>query len=298
LEVKKMKRKILLTGATGTIGAELARRLAAYDTVELRVLVRNSEKASDLQALGVEVAQGTFDDGVSLRAALEGVDTVVLITPFDPTAADQAHAVIVAAQEAPVRRVVRLSVVKADPNGPSDSYRQHGRTDAEIQASGLTYTIVRPNTFMQTFFTDMVETILRDNTIHMTFGDGHFAMIDTRDIVDVFEQVLLSDTYDDQILTLTGPASISLYEAARIFSQALGRGEITYVPVPPDEIEQWFRESWGLEGWYLTTLCDYSVAFSQNHQDFTTDDVERVTGHSPRSLDAFAKEIFAPMLRQ
>src|SRR5215211_7066644 len=142
-----MKRKILLTGATGTIGAELAQRLAAHETVALRVFVRNSEKVNDLQARGVEVMQGTFEDGDSLRTALEGVDTVVLITPFNPTAADQAHAVIVAAQDARVRRIVRLSVVMADANGPSDSYRQHGRTDAEIQASGLTYTVVRPNTF-------------------------------------------------------------------------------------------------------------------------------------------------------
>jgi len=293
-----MKRKILLTGATGTIGAELAQRLAAHEAVALRLFVRNSEKVNDLQARGVEVMQGTFEDGDSLRTALEGVDTVVLITPFNPTAADQAHAVIVAAQDARVRRIVRLSVVMADPDGPSDSYRQHGRTDAEIQASGLTYTVVRPNTFMQTFFTDMVETILSENTIHSTMGEGRFAMIDTRDIVDVFEQILLSNVYDDQILTLSGPASLSLYEAARIFSQALGRGEITYVSVPLSETERWFRESWGLDGWYLSTLYDYSIAFRQNHQDFTTDDVERVTGHAPRSLDTFTREILLPMLRK
>jgi uncharacterized protein YbjT (DUF2867 family) len=293
-----MKDKILLTGATGTIGTELARRLATHDNVALRVFVRNPENVGDLRAMGVEVVQGTFEDAVSLRTAVEGVDTVVLITPFSPAAADQAHAAIVAAQEAGLRRIVRLSVVQADPKGPSDSYRQHGRTDAEIQASGLTYTIVRPNTFMQTFFSDMVESIRSENAIHSFVGDGRFSMIDTRDIVEVFELILLSDAYDDQILTVTGPASISLYEAAHIFSQTLGRGEIIYIPVPPSETEQWFRESWGMDGWYLTTLYDYSLAFRQNHQDFITGDVERVTGHPPRSLDTFAKEILAPIISQ
>ncbi len=89
----------------------------------LRVLVRSAEKVADLRVAGVEVVLGTFEDAVSLRVALDGMDTVVLITPFDPTAANQAHAVIVAAQEARVQRIVRLSVVQADPNGPSDSYR-------------------------------------------------------------------------------------------------------------------------------------------------------------------------------
>jgi uncharacterized protein YbjT (DUF2867 family) len=295
--VKKMKRKILLTGATGTIGTELAPRLAAHGTVALRVFVRNSEQSSYLQTRGVEVVEGFFEDAVSLRVALEGIDTVVLITPFSPSAVDQAHTAIVLAQETGVRRIVRLSVVMADPNGPSDSYRQHGRTDAEIQASGLTYTIVRPNTFMQNLFSPMVTTIRSDNTIRATLGAGRFGMIDTRDIVDVFENVLLSDAYDGQILTLTGPDSISLYEAARIFSQVLGR-EITYAPVSPDETEQWFRESWGLDGWYVTVLCDYSVAFRRNHQDFTTDEVERVTGHPARSLETFTREILEPMLRE
>jgi uncharacterized protein YbjT (DUF2867 family) len=291
-----VKRKILLTGATGTIGTELAPRLAAHDMVELRVLVRDSEQVRDLQGKGVQVVQGTFEDEVSLRRALEGMDTLVLITPFGPTAADQAHAAIVLAQEAGTRRIVRLSVVRADPNGPSDSYRQHGRTDAEIQASGLAYSIVRPNTFMQTFFRPMMRTILSEGTFEATLGDGRFGGIDTRDIVDVFEQVLLSEAYDGQILTLTGPASLSLHDAARIFSHVLGR-QITYVPVLSNETEQWFRAR-GVDGWYLEVLCDYSIAFRQNHQDFTTGDVERVTGHPARSLDTFVREILAPMVPQ
>jgi len=290
-----MKRHILLTGATGHIGAQLALRLAAHDPAELRVLVRSPEKVVDLRARGVEVVPGSFENAASLRAALEGIETVVLITPFGPTACEQAQAVVGAAQAAQVRRIVRLSVIKADPTGPSDSYRQHGRIDAEIQSSGLVYTIVRPNAFMQTLFVPMAETIKSERAFQMTFGDGRFAMIDSRDVVDVFEQVLLSNVYDGQILTLTGPESLSLFDAARVFSRVWGQ-EITYVPVPPTETEQWLRESFGVDGWYLTVLCDYAVAFRQNHQDCTTGDVERVAGHPARSLEAFAREVFEPML--
>jgi uncharacterized protein YbjT (DUF2867 family) len=289
-----MKRKILLTGATGTIGSALARRMAAHDTAALRVFVRSPEKAAGLRAAGVEVTQGSFEDAAALRVAVEGVDTLVLITPWGPEMVDQAHAAIVAAQAAHVRRIVRLSVINADPdpNEPSATYRLHGCIEAEIRASGLVYTIVRPNAFMQGLFTGMVESIKNVGKFHMTIADGRFSMIDTRDIVDVFEQVFLSGAYDGQILTLTGPASISLYEAARIFSRVLGR-EITYIPVPPAEVEQYFR-GWGLDGWKLTALCEESVSISQNLQDYTTADVERVTGHPARSLEAFAREVFTP----
>jgi uncharacterized protein YbjT (DUF2867 family) len=225
---------------------------------------------------------------------MDSVDTVVLITPFDPTAADQAHAAITAAQAANVRRIVRLSVILADPDGPTDSYRLHGRTDAEIQASNLTYTIVRPSTFMQNFG-DLAATILSDPAIRIPFGDGRLGYIDARDVVDVFEQVIVSDTHDGQVLSLTGPASISLTEAARVFSQVLGR-EITHIPVPPAETENYFR-AMGLDGWALTVLCDYCDAFRRNYQDIVTDGVERVTGHAARSLDNFIREEFVPMLQ-
>ena len=282
--------KILLTGATGKIGKQLATRLAPNSSVALRVFVRDPEKVAELQASGVEVIQGSFDDEASLHRAVEGIDTVVLITPFSPNAVDQAHAVIVAAQETRVRRIVRLSVIKADPNGPSDSYRQHGRTDAEIQASNLTYTILRPNMFMENLSVNF-----DDNTITTTLGNCRIGMIDTRDIVDVFEQVILSGDYDNQIFTLTGPASISLSEATQIFSKALGR-EIKYIPVSEDETEQWWRER-GLSGWYLNTLCEYSVAFRRNHQDLATDSVERITGHPARSLEDFIREVYIPRIQ-
>lgn len=110
----------------------------------------------------------------------------------------------------------------------------------------MVHTIIRPNAFMQTLFLPTVSSIKNDKSFRMTLGGGHIGMIDTRDIVDVFEKVLLSSGYDEQILTLTGPDSISLYEAAHIFSQEVGY-KITYIPVPPVETEQWLS-SFGMDG--------------------------------------------------
>lgn len=124
--------KILLTGATGNIGSELSRRLTKHNNVTLRVFVRDTAKVADLISAGAESVEGTLEEPEALRTALEGIDTVVLITPFSPSAVDQTHSIITKVKKAFVRRIVPLSVIKASPNGPSDSYRQHGRTDAEI----------------------------------------------------------------------------------------------------------------------------------------------------------------------
>lgn len=280
-----MRQKVLLTGATGNIGGRLSQLLPIHDSLTLRAFVRDPEKVADLKAASMEVVEGSFEDEVALESALDGIDTVVLITPFSPDAVGQARAVIEAGQKAQVRRIVRLSVIKADPNGPSDSYRQHGITDDEIMASNLKYTILRPNMFMSNLSVNP-----EDNTITTTLGNSRIGMIDPRDIVDVFERVILSEDYDNQVFTLTGPTSISLSEATKTFSKVLKK-KITYVEVPDNETEQWWRKR-GLSGWYLETLCEYSVVFRQNYQDIVTDSVRYITGHPARSLEDYVREVY------
>jgi len=143
-----MTKKVLVTGATGNIGSQLVPRLAAYDDIDVRAFVHHAEKAAPLKAVGAELALGTFEDPQAVRVAVDGIDTIVLITAMNPHAADQASAVLTAARAAGVRKIVRLSAVNAAVDGPTDNTRQHGRTDTEIQAAGLTYTILRPHFFM------------------------------------------------------------------------------------------------------------------------------------------------------
>lgn len=69
-------------------------RLAQHNSSELRVFIRSPKKVLALKESGVEVVQGSFEDNTSVRTAVDGIDTLVLITPFSPDAFDQAHTVI------------------------------------------------------------------------------------------------------------------------------------------------------------------------------------------------------------
>lgn len=286
-----MTKKVLVTGATGNIGSQLVPSLTAHDDVKVRVFVRDEEKAAPLKATGAELSVGTFEDAQAVRNAVQGIDTVVLITAPNPDAFDQANTVLSAAKEAGVRKVVRISAIKASSDGPTDNTRQHGRTDHEIQASGLTYVILRPQFYMQNVFVS-AQTIAGDGNMYWGMGDGSLGMIDLRDVVDCAEECTLSDEYDNQILDLTGPESISFHDVADSLTRSLGKS-VNYVPVSVEMVEQSIRKM-GMGDYFAEIMRDYSKAYSENWGNFTTEDVDKVSGHSARSFDTFASEVLMP----
>lgn len=253
---------VLVTGSTGKIGSQLVPRLVAYEGIAVRALARNAEKAAPLAAAGAELALGAFKDAPAIRAAVDGADTLVLITPATTNAADQAGLMLEAAKAAGVRKIVRVSVFKTAVDGPTAVTRLHGRTDVEIQASGLRYVILRPPFFMQNLFFTAVTSIASMGGLFFGTGDGKIGMLDVRDIVDCAEQSVVSNTYDNQIFTLTGPEAISFHDIASRLTTILER-PIQYVPVPPESVEQSIR-ALGMGAWYARVMRDLCVAYSEH----------------------------------
>ena len=288
-----MAERVLVTGATGNIGSQLVTGLTKYGDINVSAFVRDEGKAATLKEAGAELAVGTFEDPGAVRSAVDGVDTIVLITAPNPNAADQASGVLAASKDAGVRKVVRISALKASTDGPTDNTRQHGRTDDEIRSSGLTYTILRPHFFMQNVFMS-AQSIASEGKMYWGMGDGKLGMIDVRDIVDCAVKCVRSDEYDNQILNLTGPESISFHDVANSLADGLQR-PVNYVPVPVEAVEQCLHDM-GMGDWFPVVMRDYSDAYSNSWGDFVTADVERVTGHPARSIDVFTREVFAPAL--
>jgi len=290
-----MTRKVLVTGATGTIGSNVAAQLAGRNDLKLRVFVRDAGKAASLAQAGAEIATGTYEDPASLRAPMQGVDTVVLITAPGPNAADLAANGLAAAKAAGVRRIVRVSVINAAEDGPTDNVRQHGRTDKAIRESGLTYTILRPNFFMQNLLSS-AGTINAEGNMYYGMGDGKLGIIDARDIADAVVGAVLTEDFNNQVLDLTGPESVSFYDVAKTLSEALGR-PVHFVAVPPEAVEQSLLQM-NMGDWFPRVMRDYSAAYARGWADMVTDAVPRVSGHPARSFATFAREVMAPALNQ
>jgi uncharacterized protein YbjT (DUF2867 family) len=285
-----MAKSVVVTGATGNIGRGVVEGLISKKTPVV-ALVRNASKGAALEVIGARTAIGSFEDRASLVKAFTGADTLVLITAANARADEQTMSAIAAAKAANVRKIVRISALKADPNGPTDNTRQHGRTEAALKASGIAHVILRPHLFLQNLLGSL-PTILGEGRVYFGVGDGRMGMVDTRDVADAAVVAATTTMHDGSTFELTGPASIDYHAVASAIGRGLGR-EVSYVAVPPAAAGEAMRR-FGADEWTVGVVRDYCTAYSSGWGDFTTDHVLRITGHAPRSVDDFVREVLAP----
>jgi uncharacterized protein YbjT (DUF2867 family) len=277
--------KILITGATGNVGSAVLDILSSTDA-NLRALVHDEPKAQSLRDRGVEAILGDFLEPESLAPALEGVGTVLLITPIHPEQVRQAANVIEAARDSDNDpRIVRLSVAQASHEAPTKNSRQHAQIEEELISSGLPYTLLRPTTFMQNTLAT-ARAVASEGRIYQPFKDGKLGMIDARDMGKVAAKVLTEEGHEGKTYTLTGPAAISFYDIAEMLSEVLGK-KVDYVPISLEKAKEAML-GMGLSEWKAEVLIEYARAHSQGYSNFTTEDVEQLTGHPATSYREFA----------
>ena len=288
-----MANTILVTGATGNVGSTLVPLLAALPDCLVRAMTRDPGKHADTFPSSVQPVAGSFEDASSLSAAMQGADTVVLMAPPGPDSVQQNRAVIHAAKECGARKIVRVSAIKAAENGKTEGTRLHGVCDTLLQDSGLTHTILRPNYFMQNILMSL-ESINADDCFYAGMGDGRLAMIDIRDVADSVVATIKTGQFDGQVLEISGPESISFGDMATVLSELTGR-PISYIAISPDDVKASLLQI-GFTEWMGNLLKEYSQAYSEGWGDLVTDNVERLTGHRPRSFRQYALECLAPLL--
>jgi NAD(P)H dehydrogenase (quinone) len=275
---------ILVTGATGSIGRHLVRRLR-QDGAAFRALVRHQARG---RALDCDFVVGDLDDPDSIAAALKGVDRLFLngigAQPVDgeqPMIAQQRNA-IDAAREAGVAHVVKVSVWHARQGAPL-SQGAHWQIEQHLKASGLGWSLLQPSNFMQNFLGPGAFT--PDGHLIGSYADTPVAHIDCHDIAACAAALLTRAHGEQAAFVLTGPQALTDAQIADKISTALGRA-VDRVKTPPDALAAAMK-SQGLPPWFaddLATLIRETVAGSQATPTTT---VQELTGHPPRTFDEF-----------
>jgi uncharacterized protein YbjT (DUF2867 family) len=279
-----MSKPVLVTGATGTIGRDVAKRLSEKG-LSVRAGVRDQAKARKQFGSNIALTPFDFENEKTFSRALEGVEKVFLLPPLLPNQLEVMNAFVDAAKCAGIRHIVKLSAIGVDDDTQPTAVKWHGANEQRIRESGLAFTFLRPNSFMQNFFTYFPP---RNGAIYLPWGNGTASFVDTRDIASVAVKVLTSDGHEETAYTLTGPATLGIAEVAQILSEVTGR-EFKYVDVPEAAAREGMLQA-GVPRWQVDLVMDLHAVNKQNRWNTVTSDIEKVTGTRPTDFAQFARD--------
>ncbi|SHF83584.1 NAD(P)H-binding protein [Streptoalloteichus hindustanus] len=251
--------QILVLAATGKTGRRLVRRLRAEGQA-VRAASRSGEVRFD------------WTDRDTWAAALDGVTAVYLVAPDDPAPVRDFVAQAVAAG---VRRFVVLSGRGMDRVGPEFGAGMAAAEEA-VRASGVEWTIVRPNHFFQNFDEDLWHAPLRAGRLALPIGDVPEPFVDVEDVVEVAAALLTRDGHAGQIYDLSGPRALRWAEAVELMAGAAGR-PIRFEELTPEQ----YRAELLAEGWPEAVTVAFNAMFALHRTGHTSqpaDGVRRVLG--------------------
>lgn len=247
---------ILVIGATGYLGSEIS-GLLTKEGKSVRAMVRETsdkKKIDHLRQMGVEIIKGDIRDPSSFSPALEGVEVVITTIsamPFSyvPGENDMERVdlwgikkLIDAAVNARVHHFIYTSFSKQiDLHFPlSDAKRE---AEVYLQKSGLTYTILRPSYFMETWFTGAVGFDVENAKIQLCGeGTNPVSYISFKDVAKFTTESLNNPAAKDAILELGGPDQLSQLDAVKIFEDK-SRKTFEVQTVPSEVLHSQFNEA-------------------------------------------------------
>jgi NAD(P)H dehydrogenase (quinone) len=252
-------------------------RWLAESGVAQRLVVRDPGRAPELA--GAEVAQAAFGDKSALLNALDGVQTLLLVSASESADRVPLHkATIDAAVAAGVRRIVYTSFVGASPNATFTFARDHWHTEQHILSTGVEYTFLRDNLYL-----DFIPGFAgEDGVIRGPAGDGRVAAVLRSDVAEVAARVVMDSAHSGMSYDLTGPSAFTLTEAAAVLSSSLGR-PIRYEAETLDEAYR-SRESFGAPAWEVAGWVTSYAAIASGELSEVSSSVEDITGHPPIGL--------------
>jgi NAD(P)H dehydrogenase (quinone) len=269
-----------VTGSTGALGGLVARSLAGSDfRLDLRLLVRDPERSPDIDC---DVRVCEYADEEAAVAALRGVDTLFMVSASEAEDRREQHRTFIrAAGQAGVRHLVYTSFSGAAPDATFTLGRDHHDAEVAIRESGLTWTFLRDN-----FYLDILPLFGDENGVIRGPADqGRVAAVARADIAEVAVEVLRDPAaHADATYTLTGPEALTLDEVAARAGAVLGR-PLRFEDESVEEAYASRRAAYGAAEWQLDAWVSTYTAIADGSVATVTDDVRRVTGRAPRTLE-------------
>jgi len=276
---------ILVTGGTGLIGNEVLRGLS-HSGVPARALTRDLRKAHSMP--GVAWVAGDLGKPETLHAAFDGGTTLFLLTHYLEDMVELQHNAIVAARDAGVTHVVKVSAFAASDHSKAPIGRWHHQVEKELEDSGLGWTFLRPHHFMQNLLAQ-AEYVQKDGAIYSPSGDGQIPYVDGRDVGAVAVVTLTTPGHVRKKYVLTGSEAMSYRQAAEIIGGVIGK-PVRFVDESPDQARA-RRVREGVPPAVIESILAIGAYQRGGGKTVTiTSTIADLTGRPPRTVAEFVRE--------
>ena len=272
--------KTLVTG--GNIGNYVAEELATKG-ISVRVLVRNPKANQRWAELGIEQFAADLSNPATLASAFENVERFFSVTPFVENLVELGINVVDAAKRAGVAYIVRSSALGASDDGITMG-RWHRAVEEAIEDSGIPFTILQPNTFMQSYFMQ-AQTIKNADAFYMPQGEGRVSLIDVRDIAAVAAKCLVEPGHKGKTYELTGIEALSNADIAAKLSAVLGR-KISYYDVTAQQALESMTKA-DVPVWMAKALLELFAICKAGYAARVSPAVQEILKREPITFDEF-----------
>lgn len=294
--------RVLVVGATGLLGGEVARQLLAAG-IPVRAFGRNAARLDQLASLGAESVRGDWLDEAAVERACAGVGQVFTSANSlmgrgvtSPTRVDvRAHQLLCAvAHRTGVRRLVYVSARGIAPDSPVDYFRVKHQVEQVVRTGGLPYVLLRPSAFMEVWASQLIGDGIRDKGVATLFGDGRRVsnFIAVADVARFAVRILQQEDIRDETVDIGGPSNASYETVAQLVERQLGvTAKRRHVPVPVMRVGMRLMRPLNEVTARMMAL-GYFAATTDAPYDQWRESAERF-GVAPMTLEQYVAERFA-----
>lgn len=277
--------KVLVLGGTGTVGSQVVRELLPRGA-EVSVLTRDPKKPLPPD---VKAVAGDLLEPETVRRVFAGMDGVFLLNGLSAAECHEGLMAVNGARMAGVKKVVYLSIHRVDEAPHLPHFGAKLPIEAALKASGIPFTILRPNNFYQNDYW-YKDAMLSLDVYPQPFGDVGLSRVDVRDIAEAAAIALTTDAAKDETVNIVGPDVVTATATAATWGGVLGR-KIAY---GGNDLDAWEKQSLAyLPAYQVFDFRLMYAFFQEKGLKATPADLARLTallGHAPRGFEEFAAE--------
>ena len=285
---KREDHVVVITGANGTNGAEVAKHLHKHHSHKVvKLLLRDPAKLpADIAHYG-QVVKGDLADPASLDAAFAGAHSLFLLVPFVENAQVLTKNAVEAAKKAGVGHIVKFSSIGATKESALWVVRDHAIQEDIVKASGVPYTILQPTFFQSNLIAFNRPTLEKDGVFFgSSGGDAKYTPIDPADTGAVAAKILTDGSaHHGETYVLTGGEALSDHEIAALATAAWGRS-IRYQDVDPEAYRK-MLDSFGLPAWQAESLHGLQQIIRAGYSKDISPVVEKLLGRKPGTMQNY-----------